>query len=193
MQYLTEIVASLIASSRHPDTYKKPAVILLEEPDKINAFAAPGGFVFITTGMLNFIENEDELAFVIAHEIAHIELDHGLNAIKQNEGSKIFNQATSDGAGAFFDAFQSFAENGYSEKLESEADIRGAEIASNLGYDISQGVNVIKRLEQITGRTHGTGYPQDRKLNLEKNVATVKVKNELIKLRKRRYRSIILE
>ena len=193
LQYLTEIVASLMASSRHPDTYKKPVVILLEEPDTVNAFAAPGGFVFVTTGMLNFIENEDELAFVLAHEIAHIELDHGLNAIKQNEGSKIFTDATNDGSEAFFGAFQNFAENGYSTKLESEADIRGAEIASNLGYDIAQGIKVIQRLEKVTGRAHGTGYPQDRKLNLERNVATVKVKNEFIAFRKRRYQSAILE
>ena len=193
LRYLTKIVASLMASSRHPDTYKKPVVILLEEPDTVNAFAAPGGFVFVTTGMLNFIENEDELAFVLAHEIAHIELDHGLNAIKQNEGSKIFNDATKNGSEAFFSAFQNFAENGYSEKLESEADIRGAEIASNLGYDIAQGIKVIQRLEKVTGRAHGTGYPQERKLNLERNVATVEVKNEFIEFRKNRYQSAILE
>ncbi len=44
--------------------------------------------MFVTTGMLKFLRNEDELAFVLAHEVAHIELDHGLNAIKQNEGCK---------------------------------------------------------------------------------------------------------
>lgn len=49
----------------------------------INAFAAPGGFVFITAGMLMQLENEAQLAAVLAHEISHITEKHHLNAIKE--------------------------------------------------------------------------------------------------------------
>jgi hypothetical protein len=50
----------------------------------INAFAVPGGFIFITKGALKILSNEAELAGVLAHEIAHVELGHGLEAIASN-------------------------------------------------------------------------------------------------------------
>ena len=193
INYLTNITSSLLAVSRNPDSYKDPVIILLEEPNLINAFAAPGGFIFMTTGMLEFIQNEDELAFVLAHEIAHIELDHGLNAIKQNEGSKIFDDATNEASETFFRSFKNFSENGYSETIEAEADLRGAEIVSSLGYDVSQGIQVIKRLEQVLGRTHGTGYPKNRIKRLENNFGDSGGKKELVELRKKRYLNKILQ
>jgi predicted Zn-dependent protease len=51
------------------------------DTDEINAFGVPGGFIFITRGALTVISNEAELAGVLAHEIAHVELGHGLEAI----------------------------------------------------------------------------------------------------------------
>jgi predicted Zn-dependent protease len=154
----------------------------------INAFAAPGGFMFVTTGMLEFLKNEDELAFVLAHEVAHIELDHGLNAIKQNEGAKIFAEATADenGEGAFA-AFRNFAENGFSQSLEGEADIRGAQIAAGLGYDFTQGVEVIRRLETVTARKHGTGYPANRQKRLHEGAGGAPVSAKFVEIRQRRY------
>jgi predicted Zn-dependent protease len=51
---------------------------------EIVAFAAPGGFVFISRGMISSIKNEEELAGVLAHEVTHISERHGLKAIKQS-------------------------------------------------------------------------------------------------------------
>jgi hypothetical protein len=166
--YLQNLVANLLIASRLGSNFKDPTVVLLDS-EIINAFAAPGGFVFVSTGMLDFVENEDELAFVLAHEISHIEMDHGLNAIKQNEGSKLFQSATEGmGAGGLFDDLLAFGENGFGKDLEAEADIRGAQIASSLGYDWKAGVSVIQRLDSITSRKHATGYPKDRAANLKK-------------------------
>ncbi len=52
---------------------------------ELNAFAAPGGFIFITSGMLLQTANEEELAGILAHEIAHVTLKHGLEAIPQTD------------------------------------------------------------------------------------------------------------
>ena len=57
---------------------------MLTRGDEINAYAAPGGNVMVTTGLYRIIENEEQLAAVLAHEIAHITLKHGLSAIKQS-------------------------------------------------------------------------------------------------------------
>tara|TARA_B100000575_G_C23080862_1_gene622740 strand:- start:30 stop:929 length:900 start_codon:yes stop_codon:yes gene_type:complete len=192
LPYLRKVAISIIKASRRSSTYIDPVIILLEAPDVINAFAAPGGFIFITTGMLDFLKNEDELAFVLAHEVAHIELDHGLNAIKQNEGAKIFAESTTEENGdGFFDAFQDFAEIGFSQSLEGEADIRGAQIISELGYDFSQGIEVIRRLEEITSRQHGTGYPNNRQELLRKGAQGKSISVEAVEIRKQRYRIAI--
>jgi predicted Zn-dependent protease len=188
LTYLRHVAISIMQASRRSTTYIDPVVILLDAPDVINAFAAPGGFMFVTTGMLEFLKNEDELAFVLAHEVAHIELDHGLNAIKQNEGAKIFAEATADenGEGPFA-AFRNFAENGFSQSLEGEADIRGAQIAAGLGYDFTQGVEVIRRLETVTARKHGTGYPANRQKRLHEGAGGAPVSAEFVEIRQRRY------
>ena len=192
LAYLRHVAISIMQASRRSTTFVDPVVILLDASEVINAFAAPGGFIFVTTGMLDFLENEDELAFVLAHEVAHIELDHGLNAIKQNEGAKIFAEATADENGEDpFAAFRNFAENGFSQSVEGEADIRGAQIAAGLGYDVSQGIEVIHRLETITGRKHGTGYPANRQKRLREGVSGAPVSAELVEIRKRRYQSEI--
>ena len=190
--YLRNVVVNLLSASRLTKNYKNPVVVLLDEPDVVNAFAAPGGFVFITTGMLDFVENEDELAFVLAHEIAHIEMDHGLNAIRQNEGAKLFQSATADmGAGGLFGELLAWGENGFSKDLEGEADLRGGQIAGSLGYDWKAGVKVIERLETITSRKHGSGYPDDRAAKLREGAGSSDVPAERIGARADRFAAAV--
>jgi hypothetical protein len=192
LDYLRILTANLLRSSRVTASFKDPVVILFDAPDKINAFAAPGGFVFITTGLMNFLENEDELAFVLAHEIAHIEMDHGLNAIRQNEGSKLFQSATGDmGLDGLFGDLLSWGENGYSKDLEQEADLRGGEIVASLGYNWQSGVNVIKRLEEMTGHTHASGYPADRAAKLKVGAGGSPVSEALFLKRKQRFDEVM--
>lgn len=85
---------------------KRPGIdytfYILDTPE-INAFAVPGGFVFITKGALKILSNEAELAGILAHEIAHVELGHGLEAIASNpevrEKIKILKVNISEGKG----------------------------------------------------------------------------------------------
>jgi hypothetical protein len=58
--------------------------IVLDDPGGVNAMAVPGGPVLITTGMLGFLESEDELAFLLGHEMAHIEERHGFAQLEKN-------------------------------------------------------------------------------------------------------------
>ena len=87
----------------------------------------------------------------------------------------------------FFAAFQDFAEIGFSQSLEGEADIRGAQIISELGYDFTQGIEVIRRLEKITSRQHGTGYPNNRQELLRKGAQGEAISAEVVEIRKQRY------
>src|SRR5690606_37962690 len=58
---------------------------LLDSPDVINAFALPGGQVFITTGLLGRLQTEDEVAGVISHEIVHVLARHGAQRLAKND------------------------------------------------------------------------------------------------------------
>ena len=192
--YVRRIAITLLQASRYGSNYVDPVVIILDESKQLNAFAAPGGFIFITTGMLNFLKNEDELAFVIAHEISHIELDHGLSAIKQNEGSKLFTKGTEaiggSEIGGMFGGFMEFAENGYSQAIEGEADERGSTLASSLGYDYKAGIAVIQRLEQLGGKKH-IGYPEDRVEYVKRGASGFAISDENVRLRADRFNNIL--
>ena len=79
--YVNEVGQSLAQFSDRPETFGGYHFLVLDSQD-INAFAAPGGLILVTKGLLQCCQNEDELAAVLAHEIGHVEKVHGLRAIK---------------------------------------------------------------------------------------------------------------
>ncbi len=119
------------------------------DSDKINAFAAPGGYIFITRGALEKMENEAQLAAVLAHEIAHIVKRHVVKElnIRGDEGSgsagiaSLIGGPTDSLRGALEQALDDAADiifnKGYKVKDEIEADRVGILLASVAGYDPS--------------------------------------------------------
>jgi Zn-dependent protease with chaperone function len=191
-QYVRNIVMTILGASNYAGNYKDPVVVVLKDQKLVNAFAAPGNFVFVSTGMLDFIKTEDELAFVLAHEIAHIELDHGLNAIKSKQGADLFKDAAGGAMMAGLDGLFNSMENGFSADLEGEADRRGAELAAKVGYDPNAGIKVIERLEMLQGRKHGTGYPADRKSAIQTFArARPPISPDVVQLRTKRFNGVI--
>ena len=74
-EYLTLVGLTVAFESDRPETYKGYTFAVLDT-DVVNAFAGPSGFVFVTKGALRKMENEDELAGVLAHEVAHVCMRH---------------------------------------------------------------------------------------------------------------------
>lgn len=74
-EYVAKIGWTIALASDRPDTFMGYNFVILSS-DEVGAWAAPSGFVFITTGALKLMENEDQLAAVLAHEIAHVNLKH---------------------------------------------------------------------------------------------------------------------
>src|SRR4029077_15316218 len=81
-KYVT-LVGTVLASNSSRSTLKWTFIVL--DTDGVNAFAAPGGFIHITRGALALIQNEAELADVLAHEISHVTEKHTINAIKKEK------------------------------------------------------------------------------------------------------------
>ena len=138
------------------------------EHDSINAFAAPGGYVFVTSGALRNATSEDELAAVLAHEVAHVRRGHALGSIKKSRWANVAKDALSttvqlDEAalgnltqafeGAMEDMTDALIVKGYSRDTEFEADRVGLEIMQRAGYDPRAFVAYLRRLadKQHTG------------------------------------------
>ena len=81
-EYLNLLGQSLAMHSTMPDTFIGYRFMLLESTE-INAFAAPGGLILVTRGLVQCTSNEDELAAVLAHEIAHVQLRHGMGVLEK--------------------------------------------------------------------------------------------------------------
>ncbi|MEZ4753523.1 MAG: M48 family metalloprotease [Bdellovibrionota bacterium] len=148
--YIALVGASAAAFSDMPDTFGGYHFMVLDS-DEINAMAAPGGFIFITRGMLEIMPDEDALAAVLAHEVSHVEKQHGLAAISQSNLSEVLaglgavagslncgellTQATAVFGGAVDDVFTSLIEKGYSRDQEFEADAGAVQILYRAGYN----------------------------------------------------------
>ena len=75
------------------------------DDDQANAFALPGGKIGVYTGLLDVAENQDQLATVVAHEVAHVTRKHTLKALQKSMGMELAeNRATYRVGSAFFDA-----------------------------------------------------------------------------------------
>ena len=79
--YVKSIVDRLVKYSTLPYAYGGFHVIVLKDDETVNACAAPGGFVFVTTGMLKYLNSEEELALILAHEIGHLEFHHSVREL----------------------------------------------------------------------------------------------------------------
>ena len=143
--YINAIGQRLVAnSSRHNDTF---TFTLLDSPD-INAFALPGGFIYVNRGLLAYLETEAELAGVIAHEIGHItESHHSRRSTQQTTSTVLATTAyILTGSGDLYDAAQMYGAevvSGFGRDMELEADAAGAEFMHRSGYDADALLSVI--------------------------------------------------
>jgi len=169
--YVTKIGQVLALASPKPELYGGYHFRVLDT-DEITAFASPGGFVLVSTGMLKCCKSEDALAAVLAHEIAHIQLYHGLLAIKKNRLTRSFrrtrmvNTMNTFGPSALpsmrmpqvvqmsalldnciYDISSTMIMNGYSRNAEEEADALAVEIMKQAGYDPSAFITVLSAMK----------------------------------------------
>lgn len=165
-RYLTLVGNTLILASDTPENYVQYRFLILET-DEINAFAAPGGFIFISKGMLDLCQNEDDLAAVLAHEIGHILHAHALQSIETSrltsalttlavEGAKHSGQqmATLSEAfgGSVDDITQTLINSGYGRSLENEADASAVMLLQQSGYDANGLLRVLQRMKTKTAK-----------------------------------------
>ncbi len=173
--------------------------------DEINAFALPGGFLFVNSGLIEKAETESELAGVLAHEIAHVTARHGARLQKKANLTSILFQAAqmasviltggAAGIGTYYALQYGFmglgmALNltllGVSRDFEQEADQLGAQYAWNAGYDPSGFITFFDKMASEKGyvksasffRTHPAFY--ERIVNTYGEITYLPIKKEVL-------------
>jgi predicted Zn-dependent protease len=135
------------------------------DTDGVNAFAAPGGLIHVTRGLLGLASNEAELAGVLGHEITHVTAKHTVRAIQKSKGISIGTDQA--GGGSLKNALiAKMAERAYhlvldgefSREDENESDRVGVQLANKIGYAPGGLVDVLKKLDaRNTGREERNG------------------------------------
>ena len=171
--YLNRLGQALALYSTRPETFSGYHFLLLDT-DEVNAFAAPGGLIFITTGMLNLVSNEGELAAVLAHEIAHVQNNDAVKAIQSSRltaaltalgqdaashyaGGRVSPQLLNIFSDTVGDITATLVSKGYSRDQEYATDAAARDILSRAGYD-PRSLHVVLRAMQKSAPGGSAGF-----------------------------------
>lgn len=145
-------------ASRLPPYAGRPGlrfIFRLLDTDMINAFATPGGVIYITRGMLDILESEDELAAVLAHELSHVVRKHGLSQFKRYRDLALLgtlgNILTEGKLSLIIDFAQLLVLNGYDRRYEREADQDALLLLLKLHIDPEAFLRVLNKLRDLEG------------------------------------------
>jgi hypothetical protein len=157
-RYVNLICATITANS---EIYDEDFTVFILDDNKVNAFALPGGYIFLTKGIIQMCHDESELAGVIAHEIGHVIRRHGLEEISKRAANiaadKAFDELDQE-VGQTEDEkdLEEMIESTYDKvlhprliKYELEADKVGAVLAANANYDPFGLVRMCQRMASI--------------------------------------------
>ena len=147
--YINTLGQAIVYSSDRPEIYAGYHFLVLDT-DEVNALSAPGGFIFVSKGLIRRCKNEEMLASILAHEVGHVCSKHGLQAIKKSRlvdafkvigmeaarryGSEELAQLTTAFEGALGDVFETLVVRGYDRKYEYEADDLAVKFDMAVGY-----------------------------------------------------------
>lgn len=183
--YVHRLGSQLAQASERPEL---PWTFRVADDPTPNAFAAPGGFIFVTRGLLVLLRNEAELVSILGHEIGHVTARHSVAMMSRAQLAQL-----GLGIGAMMSEsvaqFGDLAAGGlqllflsYGRDAERQADDLGYRYALEQGYDVREMVNVFAALQQsaqLAGQSPVPSwlashpYPEDRIARIDKRLATL--------------------
>jgi predicted Zn-dependent protease len=160
-RYIAGIGAKLVPQAHRPDL---PWTFTVVDEAAVNAFALPGGFIYITRGILPFLQNEAELAGVLGHEVGHVDARHSAQQYSKQVGAGlglavagIFAPSTQPLQGIAGAGLQMLFLK-YGREDELQADQLGVGYAARAGWDphgVPAMLNTLARLDEATGSSRG--------------------------------------
>jgi predicted Zn-dependent protease len=190
-EYVNRVGQNLVRNS----DAKVPFTIKVIDSEEVNAFALPGGFFFVNSGLVIKADNEAELAGVMAHEIAHVAARHGTRQATRGEIAQLGMIPLIFVGGwtgyGLYQAASVLVPVGFlkfSRGFESEADMLGLEYMYKAGYDPTAFVDFFEKIETLEKRKPGTMSkvfsthpPTDSRIvEAQKNIQQLKAKPEYV-------------
>ena len=144
-RYLNLIGKALVLKSERPEIFGGYHFAMLDSSEA-NAFSAPGGIIFLSRGIVEMAENEDEIAAILAHEIQHIVAKDPLKAIKSQRMKSLGTFAAGEAIGSSSEVLSIFKDSvlditgtllqkGYSRGQEKDADLGALDLLTKTGYN----------------------------------------------------------
>ncbi len=158
--YISRIGERLARTAPGP---KFPYQFKVVNVSDVNAFALPGGFMYINRGLVEAAKDEGELAGVMAHEMSHVALRHGTNQVSKaylaQAGLSILGGMAGGNTGDIIGAVGGFGLNSvflkFSRTAEEQADVVGAQMLAGAGYDPMAMARMFETLREKAGRDPG--------------------------------------
>lgn len=157
---VSDIGQALVKVSNDP---KAEYTFKVLDDKEVNAFALPGGFVYVYKGLLDKVESDDELAGVIAHEITHADHHHGLKLMKKSKPfdlatmavllAGVFSGKDITGLAQGISVLQTSKINGYTIDLEKDADAGGLKVMLKSKYNPVGMLTFMERLARTESRS----------------------------------------
>lgn len=192
-RYLNLLGQTLAQFSDKPETFGGYHFLVLETGE-VNAFAAPGGLIFVSRGMLKCCKSEDAAAAVLAHEIGHVQCEHGIKAINKSRytsavttilveagkslSSQELAQLTEAFEGSINDITGTMMNSGYARSAERQADQAAVTILQRAGYDPNALIALLTEMKAHVkpggpgfGKTHPA--PEDRIADVKKAIGAM--------------------
>lgn len=186
-QYIRNLGDELAAKSERPNL---PWTFRLVDDPVVNAFALPGGFVYVTRGIMGYLNSEAELAGIMGHEIGHVTGKHAVARMSKAQIAQVglgvgqilepslqkYSQLANAGLGLLFLK--------YSRDDETQADELGVRYMTRIGDDPRAMIGVMTMLDRVTQASGGAGAPEwlathpnpgNRRENIQEEVDTMHV------------------
>jgi predicted Zn-dependent protease len=190
-KYVALLGGALAQASTRPNL---DWTFIVLDTDGVNAFAAPGGVVHVTRGLLGLMKTESELAGVLGHELTHVTEKHAIRFIQQSKIASAGADAAGGGSTRDYLVAKAserlahfFLDNEFSRQDEDQADEIGTRLASKIGYAPTGLAEALKKIEaRNSGRSEKNGlfasHPaiKDRIANIEKQIAKEKLSGSAV-------------
>lgn len=155
--YLKGIMHKILSSPniKYRKQFAYDEVKIIRDDKVLNAFATPGGYIFVYTGLIKFLESEDHLAGVIGHEIAHAEKRHSSKALQREMGIKLLLDIVlgKQKQGAVTNLLFKLGKLKFSRKAETEADENAVAYLSGTHYQCNGVAGFFEKLQKQGGPT----------------------------------------
>ncbi len=184
--YVNQVGLTVARKSSRPHTFRGYHFAVLDSQEP-NAFACPGGLILVTRGLLRMCATEDELAAVLAHEVAHVAHKDGVSSISQARWSEVLTTAGAEAArqygggvagavlnlfeGAVEDVIRTLVVTGYSRQAEEAADREAVSMLTRSGYQPGALAAVLGKMSGGSGGIFRTHPPTAERLARVRSVS----------------------